>query len=74
MNISPKHFVYLTVFSAILAIAAFCAETSFPEKTSAASARDSIAPSTTTTETVEETVTLSASASDVKTWVHGYRF
>lgn len=70
MNNFPKHVVYLIAFCAILAIAAFCAETSFPEKTSAASARDAIAPSATTTETVEETVTLSAS--DIKTWLHGY--
>lgn len=69
MNIFPKkHVVYLMAFCAILAIAAFCAETSFPEKTSAASAGDSIAPSA--TEEVEETVTLSAS--EIKNWNHHY--
>lgn len=72
MNIFPKHVSYLTAFAVILAIAAFCAATSFPEKTSAASARDSIAPSATTTETVEETVTLSAS--NLKTSGHGYQW
>jgi hypothetical protein len=70
MNIFPKHFVYLIAFCAVLAIAAFCADSSFPEKTSAASAPDSIALPAATTETVEETVTLSAA--NIKTWAHGY--
>lgn len=69
MNTFPKHVVYLIAFCAILAIAVFCAETSFPEKTSAATARDPIAPSATTTETVEETVELFPS--DLKTWEAG---
>lgn len=72
MSIFPRHVVYLMAFCAVLAIAAFCADTRFPGKTSAASTRDPIAPSVTTTETVEETVTLSAS--NIKTWTHGYNW
>jgi hypothetical protein len=72
MNIFPRHVVYLIAFCIILAIAVFCAETGFPEKTSAASTPDPIASAATTAETVEETVTLSAS--EVKTWAHGYQW
>ena len=69
MNTFPRRLVYLIAFCAILAMAAFYAETSFPEKTTAATVRDPIAASATTTETVEETVELSPS--DLKTWEAG---
>lgn len=68
MNTFPRHVVYLIAICAFLALAAFCAETSFPEKTSAASAHNLIATSATTTETVEETITLPPNSPGVKTW------
>jgi len=58
--------VYVMSCGAILTIAAFYASTLFPGRTSAAPRPDSVPAST--TEVVEETVTLSAS--DMKTWGH----
>lgn len=68
MNTFPRRVIYLIAFCAILAMGAFYSDTSFLEKASAALTPDPITPSTMTTETVEETVTLSAS--DIKTWGH----
>ena len=66
MSFLPKHVSYLSCLAATLAIAAFCAATRFTGNTSSAATLDLRA--STTTEVVEETVTLSAA--DAKTWIH----
>ncbi|HSP62874.1 MAG TPA: hypothetical protein VLQ90_07840, partial [Pyrinomonadaceae bacterium] len=66
MKIFPRHVVYFIAFCAILAIAVFCADTRLSGKTSAASTRDLMTPST--AEVVEETVTFSPTPDGTKTW------
>ena len=72
MNIQRKHFFKLLAAFTFLAIGAFWAQTRSSAEPSHTSTTVLSEAMVTGTETVEETVTLSAS--DLKTWSHGYEW
>lgn len=72
MNIRRRHVYHLMALITILAMAAFWGQTRSLGKTSASSTPYLPTRTATNTETVEETVTLSAA--DLKTWSHGYQW